>query len=170
MKLGEVGDIISVKKLQLKSTEYQDSGRYPIIDQGQEFIAGYTDRKNIFDGYPVIIFGDHTRITKWVNQKFVPGADGTQIIKAKPLFDSFLLYLKIKSLRILNLGYSRHFKFVKEATFKIPENPKEQKDISSLFQKLENSIGSLMQKKKLLDLQKKGLMQQLLTGKVRVKR
>ena len=49
----------------LPTNDYQKIGSTAIIDQGQEFIAGYTDRsEGIFTDVPVIIFGDHTRVFK----------------------------------------------------------------------------------------------------------
>ncbi len=47
---------------------YLPKGRYPIIDQGQEYIAGYSDDSaGLYKDVPAIIFGDHTRIIKYVD-------------------------------------------------------------------------------------------------------
>ncbi|MDQ7082658.1 MAG: hypothetical protein Q9N34_06680 [Aquificota bacterium] len=71
-----------IKVGKVKQKEYKAIGKHPIIDQGQKFIAGYTDREDLlYQGpLPVIIFGDHTRIWKFVDFPFVCGADGTKII------------------------------------------------------------------------------------------
>src|SRR5882724_1849907 len=73
------------KSRRLESSEYQAAGAYPIIDQGQNIIAGWTDDKNavLFDPLPVIVFGDHTRTFKFVDFPFARGADGTQILKPR---------------------------------------------------------------------------------------
>jgi len=57
-------------------------GRIPIIDQSREFIAGYTnDQLSLINiDKPVIVFGDHTRILKYIQFPFAKGADGTQLI------------------------------------------------------------------------------------------
>src|SRR4051812_25501734 len=51
----------SLKKLQTQ--DYRPSGRFPVIDQGQVLIAGWTDDDSglIEQGLPVVVFGDHTR-------------------------------------------------------------------------------------------------------------
>ena len=68
----------------VKTDEYQEMGRNPIIDQGQNEIAGYTDRENgLYTELPVIIFGDHTRAIKYVDKPFFLGADGTKVLRSK---------------------------------------------------------------------------------------
>src|ERR1700735_3184426 len=76
-------------KAKLQTGEYRPAGRYPIIDQGQSVIAGWTDdgRGLISEGLPVVVFGDHTRALKFVDFPFVRGADGTQILKPRPEID-----------------------------------------------------------------------------------
>ena len=65
------------KAKKIKQQDYKPYGKYPVIDQGQNMIAGYWDNKNeVFgENLPVIIFGDHTRIIKYIDFPFVPGAD-----------------------------------------------------------------------------------------------
>ena len=74
--------------------DYKPSGSYPIIDQGQSPIAGWTDDDSglISTNLPVVIFGDHTRAFKYVDFPFVRGADGTQLLKPQSL-DRFVVLL-----------------------------------------------------------------------------
>ncbi|MDP2162000.1 MAG: hypothetical protein Q8K02_16080 [Flavobacterium sp.] len=69
----------------LQRSEYSEVGQIPIIDQGQEFIGGYTDDRNFQAkiNLPTIIFGDHTRIFKFVDVPFCLGADGTKFLNPK---------------------------------------------------------------------------------------
>ncbi|HKJ81849.1 MAG TPA: restriction endonuclease subunit S [Ignavibacteriaceae bacterium] len=66
----------------LEQNEYKDTGKYPIIDQSQKMIAGYTDYSDlVFNGsLPVIVFGDHTTVLKYIDFPFVLGADGTKVL------------------------------------------------------------------------------------------
>src|SRR3989338_6054342 len=54
---------------QVQANVYLSSGKYPIIDQGQEIIAGWTNDESavINEGLPLIVFGDHTRIFKYID-------------------------------------------------------------------------------------------------------
>ncbi len=67
------------------SKNYQNKGIIPVIDQGLDFISGYTNDKNalITADVPRIIFGDHTRILKLINFDFARGADGTKSLLSK---------------------------------------------------------------------------------------
>lgn len=101
----------------IRRSDYRKVGRYPIIDQGQEPIAGFWD--DDADLYraplPVIIFGDHTRLFKFVDFPFVVGADGTQILVPDTnRFDPSFLYFALLSLHIPSRGYNRHFGLLKE--------------------------------------------------------
>lgn len=110
--------------LKIKKDDYLDSGKYPIVDQGQSVIAGYTDDKNgIYQGEEVIIFGDHTRILKYVDFPLFLGADGVKLLKAK--LDKFRIDMKyiyyfLKTVELPNDGYSRHFKYLKEVIIPVP--------------------------------------------------
>ena len=107
----------------LQTDEYLDEGTIPIIDQSRDYIIGFTNSqdaivKNLDEA---IVFGDHTRVLKYVNFEFARGADGTQVIvsntKSMP---QILFYFTLKSFDLSNYGYSRHFKFLKEQLAMIP--------------------------------------------------
>ena len=70
---------------QILSAEIESVGRFPVIDQGQAFIAGYSEAEErvIRDDLPMVIFGDHTRCVKYVDFPFILGADGTKVLKPK---------------------------------------------------------------------------------------
>ena len=95
-------------------------GRLPVIDQGQEDIAGFTnDFSHAYSGdLPVVLFGDHTRAFKYVDMPFALGADGVKVLAPRAGFNAKFLYYYFLSRDIPSRGYSRHFKFLKE--FDIP--------------------------------------------------
>ena len=161
--------VANKKSAQVKSSEYLESGSTPIVDQGQKLVAGYCNNKETVTDIPVIIFGDHTRCLKWVNFEFCPGADGTQIINAKRFIDKKFGYYLLCDADIPNLGYSRHMKELKEKEFRAPRDIKEQQKITSALTAADEEIVSLQRKLDCLKQEKKALMQQLLTGKRRVK-
>ncbi|WP_216601458.1 restriction endonuclease subunit S [Vreelandella azerica] len=113
---------ISTTGKKVKTKDCTPTGKYPVVDQGQGKISGYVDdsEKLISVTEPLIVFGDHTRAVKWIDFSFVPGADGTKILKAEPYFIPRFAYLQLRSLEIPNKGYSRHFKFLKELEFSVP--------------------------------------------------
>ena len=107
----------------IPTTDYAADGTYPIIDQGQEQIAGYTDETDgLFEDVPAIIFGDHTRVIKYVDKPCFLGADGVKLLKAKiPNANYRYLYYVLQNARIPNTGYNRHFKWLKEVEIPLPD-------------------------------------------------
>lgn len=120
---------------------YLSRGSYPIIDQGQEYIAGFSNESTgLYENVPAIIFGDHTRIFKYVDQPFFLGADGVKLLKAKDSNANYkYLYYALKHARIPNTGYNRHFKWLKELEIRLPSNDEQQK-IVVVLDKLSNLI------------------------------
>lgn len=118
----------------IKTSEYKEIGKYAIIDQGQEEITGYTDlEKGVFEDVPAIIFGDHTRVIKYVRDPFFLGADGVKILKCKELNVNYkYLYYALKNAKIPNTGYNRHFKWLKQIQIEYPSIDKQEKIVKIL--------------------------------------
>jgi type I restriction enzyme, S subunit len=113
---------ISGGNLKLKGKEYLETGKIPIVDQGKELVSGFTNNEKArFKGdLPVIIFGDHTRVFKYIDFDFVLGADGVKVLKvSEKLFPKFCYYY-LKGSIIPNLGYNRHYKILKELRIPLP--------------------------------------------------
>ena len=113
------------RQAKIKRSAYQESGRYPIVDQSQADIAGYTDDESwLYQGeLPVVIFGDHTRVLKFVNFPFCVGADGTQLLRPVAGNDIRYFYYALRNVGLTNYGYERHFKYLKEEEIPAPPLP-----------------------------------------------
>lgn len=109
----------------LKRESYRETGKTPIIDQGEKFITGYTDED--VKALPLgeyVIFGDHSEHIKYVDFSFIQGADGLKILKSisdnpKYVYYSFLNFYKKE------LNYKRHWASASETLIPIPcpDNP-----------------------------------------------
>lgn len=105
----------------IKKGDYLKNGRYPIIDQGKDFIGGYTDDiDGLYEDVPCIIFGDHTRIIKYIEKPIFIGADGVKILKVinNKVEPKYMYYL-LKNFKVPDTGYNRHFKYIKEMVYPI---------------------------------------------------
>ena len=121
--------------------KYCLTGQFPIVDQGQRVIAGWwNDDAGIFKNVPAIIFGDHTRAIKYMEQPFFIGADGVKILRPTNIKDNpKYLYYALQAAKIPNLGYSRHFKVVKELQICIYSR-EEQNEIVRVLEKIDYLI------------------------------
>ena len=110
--------------VKVQTSEYREFGSHIIIDQGQSKIAGYTDREDgLFKEVPVIIFGDHTRVIKYVDQPFYLGADGVKVLRSKDGNANYkYLYYALKNAKIPDTGYNRHYKWLKEVRIEYPDS------------------------------------------------
>lgn len=132
------------KKHQIKSSEILITGKFPVIDQGQAFIAGYSnDESKLFTpNQGAIVFGDHTRIFKYVDFPFVIGADGTKVFYPNTeLFDARFFFYYCQFLNIPSKGYNRHYTLLKERKISKPSIT-EQKGISQILSIIQSAIES----------------------------
>jgi type I restriction enzyme, S subunit len=136
----------------IKKDDYAIEGTIPCVDQGSNFIGGYTDDPDalIEQPLPLIVFGDHTRVLKFVNFPFACGADGTQLIypnttRVSPEY----LYFALKAVELSNYFYARHFKFLKELEVFIPR--------TSLVREFTNIVAPCFEQIKLLRTQNEKL-------------
>lgn len=106
----------------IEKSEYLTCGLVPIISQEETVISGYWNNSNDVTPHqkPVVIFGDHSRVLKYIDFEFVVGADGVKIIEPKEDINTKFLYYYLHWLNIPSLGYARHFKLVKEALYAVP--------------------------------------------------
>lgn len=159
------------KIYQLQTKDYLNSGSYPIIDQGQNVIVGYTERKEKLFKCPtngIIVFGDHTRILKFINFDFAIGADGTQLLDVKEFHSTKFMYYYLLNNEVPNTGYNRHFKFLFEMRYVVPESESEQNRIAQILFDMDNEIQELEKHLEKYKMIKQGMMQSLLTGKIRL--
>lgn len=120
----------------LQKSEYLEQGVFPIVDQGQQQFGGYTNDRSVISvgSCPAIVFGDHTRIFKFIGEPFCLGADGAKVLEPKAELDKKFLFYYLSSLNIESAGYSRHFKFLKENVVPVPPLS-EQKRIAAILDK-----------------------------------
>lgn len=151
------------KQYQISTKEYKKCGKYKVIDQGKDFIAGYYDDKSkVYGSVPIIVYGDHTTVVKYLDEPFVIGADGTKLLdKISNNFDIKFLYFALNFNNVKQMGYKRHFSALKEISFTIPSSLAEQQKIvdclSTLDEVIEKQKATLAAWEKL----KKGLLQQM---------
>jgi type I restriction enzyme S subunit len=106
----------------IKKNDYLASGNLPIIDQGQQFVAGFTNNLNFQCNIelPCILFGDHTKKFKFVEKPFALGADGVKVLETNKNIDTKFAFHYLQTLYLPDVGYSRHFRFLKRTVIPVP--------------------------------------------------
>lgn len=148
--------------LKLQSSQYSSSGKFPIVDQSQTLIYGWTnDSSGLLRNAPYIIFGDHTCVLKYIDFPFIQGADGVKILGSNKKDNSKFIYQLLLSNPVKQDGYKRHFSDLKEKIFLLPPTLEEQTKIAECLSSIDEIISVEESKVESLKVHKKGLMQQL---------
>ncbi|MBI2566411.1 MAG: restriction endonuclease subunit S [Candidatus Schekmanbacteria bacterium] len=121
-----------LRKVQKK--DYLVEGALPVVDQGSEKIAGFTNDPDAqYPGsLPVVLFGDHTRRFKYVDFPFALGADGVKVLVARPPALPKYLFYYFQAQQLPDRGYSRHYQFLRELKVALPP-PSEQNRIIEIL-------------------------------------
>jgi len=116
------------------------------VSQGQNFIDGYTDdaKKVVRLKEPIVLFGDHTRIVKYIDFEFVVGADGTKILSPKSVIFPKYLYFTTQGIvnKMEDRGYGRHFALLANSLVSLPPLT-EQKRIVDKIEQLFKSLDEI---------------------------
>jgi len=170
-RIDEIIDKISIINKKLKKRNYKPDGKFPVIDQGKKFIGGFTNKRELIIDYnlPVILFGDHTKVLKYIDFNFVAGADGVKIIKPLEIFLPKIFYYFLQVVQLPDKGYARHFQFLSKSFIYIPPLPEQYRivaKIEELFTKLDAGVKLLKKVKKQLKLYRQSVLKHALEGKL----
>ena len=164
-KIGDTVKTIS-PPVKLQSNEFKKIGKYPIVDQSQKYICGYSDDSSAIipiskDG--CVVFGDHTCALKYIDFPFIQGADGIKILISNNTnaVSTRYLYQFLNAFPIVSKEYKRHFSELKEKIFLYPLLIDEQDKIADCLFAIDSCIASINEKIEQLKAHKKGLMQKL---------
>ena len=163
-----VSDIItsiSSKNYQINKNSIKEIGKFPVIDQGKNRIAGfYSDETKLFNNLPVIIFGDHTTILKYAETPFIVGGDGVKLLKPKININLKYLYYNLIFNNVNSEGYKRHFSIFKKRKLLIHESGEEQEKIANFLSVVDRKIDLINSQIEKMEEFKKGLLQQMFTS------
>ena len=117
-------------KIQRK--DFLEEGQFPIVSQEESFINGYwSDVADVFSvTTPVVVFGDHTKVLKYVDFDFVLGADGVKLLPPKGFLLPKFFYYQLQSVNLESLGYARHYKLLRELELRYPPLPEQQRIVT----------------------------------------
>ena len=170
-KLGNLLDYEQPTQYLVSDENYDNGFGTPVLTAGKTFILGYTNEtKGIFqDNLPVIIFDDFTTATQFVNFPFKVKSSAMKILKQKNTMVNIRLVYEM--MQMINFVASDHKRYwiseFQDLEIKLP-NLNEQQKIAEVLTACDDEINLLNLKLENLKKQKQGLMQKLLSGKVRI--
>lgn len=169
VELGEIFNYIQPTAYLVKTTDYDDSYKTPVLTAGKTFILGYTNElEGIFTEVPVVIFDDFTTATKYVDFPFKVKSSAMKILTTKDGFNIVFAYEAMQLIKFTVGGHERHWISKYNClTIDIPDI-EEQTAIAEVLTAAGREMELLRQEIEQEKQKKKALMQLLLTGIVRV--
>jgi type I restriction enzyme S subunit len=164
-----IEDVTYTKKVQRK--EFLEDGMFPIVSQEAEFTNGYWNNPaDVFKvTRPVVIFGDHTQVLKFIDFDFVLGADGVKILPPKPFLNPKFFFYALRSMPLKSLGYARHYRLLKELRIGFPESNAQAAivtQLDALSAETQRLAGLYERKRAALEALKKSLLHQAFAGEL----
>ena len=169
--IGKVIKNIPLTGKKLKQSQYKNNGMLPVIDQGQNFIGGYTDKNELKVNVkmPVVIFGDHTKVLKFVDFDFVAGADGIKVLEPLEILNPRLFYYFLSAIKLPEKGYARHFQFLEKSLIRIPPLSEQRRIVAKmdeLYSYLDIGVESLWKVKAQLKRYRQAVLKYAFEGKL----
>lgn len=144
--------------------------KVPVLTANKSFFIGSTDDKTgVYDKGECVIFDDFTTDMKYVDFKFKIKSSAIKILTPKTGTCLRFVFEQMRRIKYPRGGHKRYwlseFQYL---TIGVPDIAMQNK-IADILSKADAEIDLLTKKLDVLKEQKKGLMQKLLTGEIRVK-
>ena len=170
--LGEILQYEQPTNYIIQDIEILEKGSVPVLTAGKSFILGYTEEEfNCYKNFPVIIFDDFTTDSKFVNFRFKVKSSAMKMLKPKN--DKISIKFAFMLLQNINFFVGDHKRhWISEfSKFEIsyPKDKTEQEKIAQILSDMDDEISALQDEIEKLKMIKQGAMDELLSGKTRLK-
>ena len=169
-KLDELLQYEQPTKYIVHSAKYAEQG-IPVLTAGKSLILGYTtENDGIYENLPVIIFDDFVTSSKYITYRFKVKSSAMKMLTLKnEEMNLKLIFELMQMIDFVPVDHQRHWiSQYSQFEIKLPPTIEEQTAIASILADMDNEIEALEQKFEKTRQIKQGMMQQLLTGKIRL--
>jgi len=169
-RLGDLLEYEQPTKYLVKDSEYSDDNDVPVLTAGKTFVLGYTNEEHgIFNSLPAIIFDDFTTANKYVTFPFKAKSSAMKILKPRDATVNLRLVFEMMQLIKFQLGDHKRY-WISEFQNIQMEVPSaaEQTAIAAVLSDMDTELTALEQQRDKTRALKQGMMQELLTGRIRL--
>jgi type I restriction enzyme S subunit len=171
--LQRLGDLLAHERPDryiVQSTEYSEVGDIPVLTANKSFILGYTTEAfGLCEDLPAIIFDDFTTDSKLAASPFKVKSSAIKLLR--PKHDQVSLHFVFERMQLIRFPVGDHKRYYLSEYQNI-ELPfpgfDEQLAIVSILSHMDAEIAALEARRDKTRAIKQGMMQQLLTGRVRL--
>lgn len=169
-KLGELLNYEQPTEYLVKHADYSDDFSTPVLTAGKTFVLGYTaEETGIFQNLPTIIFDDFTTAIKYVDFPFKAKSSAMKMLipRSKNVNLKFV-FAKMQMIDF-QLGDHKRYWISEYQNIEIATpKPDEQTAIATVLSDMDTEIEKLESQLAKYQNLKQGMMQSLLTGKIRL--
>ena len=168
-----IGDLLTYERPDryiVRSADYSERGSVPVLTANKSFILGYTDEdSDICNDLPAIVFDDFTTDCKYATFPFKVKSSAIKLLRAK--HDRVSLRYVFERMQIVRLPLGDHKRYYiseyEHIELPVPDY-EEQVGIVSALADMDTEIAALELRQQKTRAIKRGMMQQLLTGRIRL--
>jgi len=169
----EIGELLEYEqptKYLVANKDYDEAHKTPVLTANKSFILGHTNETSgIYINYPVIIFDDFTVDNKFVDFPFKVKSSAIKILKQKN--EQVNIRFVFERMQLIKFSVGQHKRnYISEYQYLTMDMPNinEQNAIADILTAADGEIEGLERKLGILKRQKKFLLNNLVTGKIRV--
>lgn len=169
----QLGDLLSYEQptqYLVRYAEYDAGNSVPVLTAGKTFILGYTNEtEGVYSSPPVIIFDDFTTASKFVDFPFKAKSSAMKILKAREGRAHIRFVFERMQIIDFQLGDHKRYWISEYSKLQI-QTPclLEQTAIATVLSDMEAELASLEARRDKTRALKQGMMQALLTGRIRL--
>jgi len=169
-RLGELLEYEQPTKYLVSSTDYDDSYDIPVLTAGKSFLLGHTNESHgAFTQLPVIIFDDFTTATQFVDFPFKAKSSAMKLLKPRNAQVNLrLVYDMMQTIEFVMSDHKRYW-ISEYQKIEVPfPDGAEQTAIAEVLSDMDADLAALEAQAAKARAVKQGMMQELLTGRVRL--
>jgi type I restriction enzyme S subunit len=169
-KLGSLLRYEQPTKYLVSSSDYSGGGGVPVLTAGKSFLLGYTtEAHGIYDRGATILFDDFTTASQWVSFPFKVKSSACKMLTLRSDNASLrYVFEQMQMLRYEPADHKRHW-ISTFASMTVPApSADEQQAVANVLSDMDSEIEALVAERDKMRLVKQGMMQELLSGRVRL--
>ena len=168
-----IGDLLYYERPDryiVQSTDYSEYGDVPVLTANKSFVLGHTDEDfGIYTDVPVIVFDDFTTDCKYATSPFKVKSSAIKLLRARQNQAHLRFVFERMQLIRFPLGDHKRYYISDYQNIELPvPGFDEQQALVSVLSDMDAEIAALERRRDKTRAVKQGMMQQLLTGRVRL--
>ena len=172
-EMKRVGDLLTYERPDnyiVQSTVYTEYGEIPVLTGNKSFILGYTEEEfGVCHRLPVIVFDDFTTDCKYATFPFKVKSGAIKLLHARNDRVSLrYVYERMQLIRFPVADHKRYYIAEYQHIKLLVPSYEEQVAIAEVLSDMDAEINALERRRDKVRAIKQGMMQELLTGRVRL--